>query len=290
MASNRATLPEISIVVATRDRPELLARCLGRLLTQTTERPYEILVVNDGSPFPPLPQLKDDRVAVLVAAGRGPAAARNLGATSARASVLLFTDDDVLPDERWLDAAARVLEQTPSAVGAEGPTDGQSFDRLYEHSIHNDVPGAYFTCNVAYRRDDFLATGGFDVEFPNPHCEDVDLGRRMALRGPVVFVPEMRVVHPPRPIGFWELARRAQLIESEWRLHRKHPDTRPPRWSLRWGPLFRIARRWQQWLFDPSVVRGDVRRAARLVGLAAAQLAIGLHTTLWKWRRATRHG
>jgi GT2 family glycosyltransferase len=276
-------MPDLSIVVATRDRPALLARCLDSLLAQETDRDFEVVVVNDGMPLSDLPQVDDPRVVLLSTAGRGPAAARNRGVAEARGSLILFTDDDAVPELGWLDAAARALEAAPDAVGAEGPIEGLGYDPLFEHAIHNELPGAYFTCNVAYRREDFLDVAGFDVHFPSPHCEDVDLGRRLARRGRILFVPSMRVVHPPRPIGFWEQARRGKMIESEWRLHAKHPETRPPRWPLRWGPWVRMARRWQRRLFDPSVVRGSVRRAGRILALAAAQLAIGLHTTLTRW-------
>lgn len=276
-------LPDLSIVVATRDRPSLLARCLDALLTQATQRTYEVVVVNDGSPLPPLPQLNDRRVVVVTAGGGGPARARNRGVDAARGEVLVFTDDDTVPAAGWLEAAAAALEANGDAVGVEGPVDGGGFDRLFEHSIQNELPGAYYTCNVAYRREEFLRAGGFDVEFPAPHCEDIDLGRRMAQRGQILFVPSMLVLHPPRPIGFWEQARRGRLIESEWRLHERHPEHRPRRWPPRWAPWIRMARRWQRQLLEEAVARRSPSRILRTTALALAQLAIGLHTTLTRW-------
>jgi GT2 family glycosyltransferase len=277
--------PELSIIVATRDRPSLLARALRALLTQTTQRPYEVVVVNDGGPLPRVPELDDPRVVLLTTGGGGPARARNRGVEAAQGAVLLFTDDDTVPAEEWIEAAALALELEHDAVGVEGPVDGGGFDHLFEHSIQNELPGAYYTCNVGYRRDEFMRAGGFDVEFPAPHCEDIDLGRRIAQRGEVLFVPAMRVLHPPRPIRFWDQARRGRLIESEWRLHEKHPETRPARWPLRWGPWIRMARRWQRQLIDEVVTRRNPRRVIRTAGLAFAQLAIGLHTTLTRWPR-----
>jgi GT2 family glycosyltransferase len=277
--------PELSIIVATRDRPSLLARSLEALLTQATERAYEVVVVNDGGRPPQLPQLDDPRVVLLTTGRGGPARARNRGVDAAQGPVLLFTDDDTVPATGWLEAAASALEVEPDAVGVEGPIDGGGFDRLFEHSVENERPGAYYTSNVGYRREAFLRAGGFDVEFPAPHCEDIDLGRRIAEHGQILFEPAMRVLHPPRPIRFWEQARRGRLIESEWRLHEKHPETRPARWPLRWGPWIRMARRWQRQLLHEVVVRRDIRRVLRTGGLALAQLTIGLHTTLTRWSR-----
>ena len=280
--NRRLVSPDLSIIVATRDRPSLLARALRALLTQRTDRSYEVVVVNDGGELPALPELGDARVVLLTSGGGGPARARNRGVEAARGDVLLFTDDDTVPDEGWVEAAASALEREGDAVGVEGPVDGGGFDRLFEHSIENELPGAYYTCNVAYRRDEFLRAGGFDVEFPAPHCEDIDLGRRLAQRGRILFVPDMRVLHPPRPIRFWEEARRGRLIESEWRLHEKHPETQPARWSVRWGPWIRMARRWQRQLVR-ELVRASPRRVLRTLALAFAQLAVGLHTTLTRW-------
>jgi GT2 family glycosyltransferase len=273
----------LSIIVATRDRPLLLARCLDALLSQSTGRTYEVVVVNDGGPLPQMLQLDDPRVVLLTTGGGGPARARNHGVEAARGPVLLFTDDDTVPAKDWAEAAASALEAEPDAVGVEGPVDGGGFDRLFEHSVENELPGAYYTCNVAYRREAFLRAGGFDVDFPAPHCEDIDLGRRVAEQGQILFVPAMHVVHPPRPIRFWDQARRGRLIESEWRLHERHPETRPARWPLRWGPWIRMAGRWQRQVSD-ELRHANPGRALRATALGLAQLAVGLATTLTRWR------
>lgn len=278
-------MPEISIVIATRDRPPLLARCLDSILAQKTARAFEVIVVNDGKPLPSLPQLDDLRIIELASPtrGAGPATARNHGVAHARASLILFTDDDAVPSPGWVDAAAAAFEAHSGAVGVEGPVQTPAFDPLREHSIQNTRPGGYYTCNVAYRREDFLAVGGFDVDFPNPHCEDVDLGRRIARRGTVVFSDDMEVIHPPRAIGFFEYVRRARMIESEWRLYTKHPELRPRRWPTRWAPLMQMAARWRRSVVEPSLIRGSPGRAVRVWAIALLQLAVALYSTLMRW-------
>jgi glycosyltransferase involved in cell wall biosynthesis len=135
------TPPELSIIVPTRDRPALLARCLDALLAQATQREYEVVIVNDGGRLEATTQLDDPRVVVLATGGTGPARARNRGVEEARGDVLLFTDDDTIPSGGWLEAAASSLEGEPDAVGVEGPVDGGGFDPLFEHSIENELPG-----------------------------------------------------------------------------------------------------------------------------------------------------
>jgi glycosyltransferase involved in cell wall biosynthesis len=275
--------PEVSVVIPTRDRPNLLLRALGAVLEQDTKRSFEVIVVNDGHHSELPSQVSEDaRVLTVKGAGLGPAHARNLGIGMARAPIVLLTDDDALVDHNWLESAVRALESSPEAVGVEGRVESPQFDPLYEHSVRTDVGGGYFTCNIAYRRDDLLALGGFDSSFPFPHCEDRDMGLRMMQRGPILFVPEMKVVHPPRPLRLRQAMRRGRFVESDWLLHKKHPETRPPRWSIRWGPTIRMARYWQRAAAnDPTLLR-DPRRLLRFVVLAGGQLLFAFGTTIRK--------
>ncbi len=77
--------PRISVVVPTRNRPELLRECVAALEAQTV--PVEIVVVEDTE-------------------GLGPAWARNEGMRRARGEVVCFTDDDCEPSRGWVEALA----------------------------------------------------------------------------------------------------------------------------------------------------------------------------------------
>jgi glycosyltransferase involved in cell wall biosynthesis len=112
-------LPEISVVVPTRDRPAELEVCLGALDAQTVADRLEVVVVDDGS-------TDADAVARVVAAhvaarlirqpGAGPAAARNAGARAASGTVVCFTDDDCVPDPAWAGLLAEAIEQGEHVV------------------------------------------------------------------------------------------------------------------------------------------------------------------------------
>jgi len=280
----------VSVVIATRDRPELLRRCLGYVLAQKVQdRDFEVIVVNDGKELPAMGTLVDQCVRVITSGQVGPALARNKGVEAAKGSIILFTDDDTIVTPEWLESAAQALETTSDAVGAEGPTDGGEYDQLYEHSVHNKNSGAYYTCNVAYRRVDLLALEGFDASFPYAHCEDVDLGLRMAARGKVVFVSAMRVLHPPRTVSFWELARRARLIESEWQLYRKHPQRQRGTYSVRWTPAIGVARWWYRCWSVQALRAGGLRWLTRYFAVAAIQACIALYITIIRWRSVERN-
>src|SRR4051812_32996176 len=101
---------KISVVVPTYKRPELLMRCLHSLVDQYfDEKDYEIIVVSDGPD-----ELAKHIVSVwtetysnqlryvALPEKRGPAAARNAGWKRANAELVAFTDDDCMPDPRWL--------------------------------------------------------------------------------------------------------------------------------------------------------------------------------------------
>jgi glycosyltransferase involved in cell wall biosynthesis len=270
----------VSVVIPTKDRPVLLQRCVEAVLKQECECSFEVIIVNDaGCSVAPISAL-DDRVRVTDGEGRGPGAARNLGIAQASGELVAFTDDDVIPQEDWLQAAVAALRER-DAVGVVGRVDSPPWDPLYEHSVRGDcVGGIFLTCNVVYRRSALEAVAGFDTGFPYAHAEDRDLGYRLQEIGTVLYEPRMRVLHPPRPADLGGIVRRGRLIESEWRLHHRHPQTRPPRWSARWGPFVRLARGWATLLRDHHVIKRSPKRATRFALLACAQLGVALAVTV----------
>lgn len=99
-----------SIVVCTRDRPELLARCLESLLDDTSATPRELLVI-DNAParFPAREHVARAAKAAsfpvryLLEPRLGQSNARNLGVQEAHGTLLLWTDDDVAVEPGWVD-------------------------------------------------------------------------------------------------------------------------------------------------------------------------------------------
>lgn len=209
--------------------------------------------------------------------GAGPALARNAGAARSAAEVLLFTDDDTIPDPGWVAAATRFLDEHPDHVGVEGPTISPDFDRLTQHSVHNPEPGGLLTCNIAYRRSAFEQLGGFSDVFPYAHGEDLDLGFRAERLGTVGFAPDMRIVHPPRAIRLRDAIRRGRYVASDVTLIRRNPD-RYPSTARRLGPrLYVLYLVLTDVVYsavrDTYSVGRDPRRAARFAALMAGRSA-----------------
>lgn len=216
----------MSVVIPTRDRPQDLRRCLRALESQSVDRPFEVIVVNDGTEGVPDRLLIDSPLRTRVVEGprRGPAAARNAGWRQSSAPIIVFTDDDTVPARDWLRGAAGLLAADDGVIGIEGPTRSEPFDRLTEHSVQADGPGAWLTCNIAYRRWALQAVDGFFEAFPSAHCEDLDIGLRMRRIGAMAFSEEMVVEHVVRPIAIKRQVLNGRLVASETVLFRRHPD------------------------------------------------------------------
>jgi len=102
--------PLVSVVVPTRDRPELLTRAVRTVLGQEYSGPIECIVVFDQSePHPIDARVGPRRSVRTVVNDRAPglAGARNTGALAAEGELVAFCDDD---DEWFPTKLARQVE------------------------------------------------------------------------------------------------------------------------------------------------------------------------------------
>lgn len=223
---------KISVVIATFNRRQSLTETLRALEQQDLDKSaFEVLVVNDGSKDGTdelLLHFESNTVLQMRSCrqqNKGPAAARNLGIKHAQGDIIAFTDDDCLPHENWLSTILSNMQDHVVALQGRTYTDICDITPL-THQIENiygsrDVP----TCNAAYRKSVLTAINGFDEQFPFPHNEDADLAWRAGKLGAIAFCPEMRVYHPPRQDKFKKVARRMKIMESEFRLYYKDPES-----------------------------------------------------------------
>jgi glycosyltransferase involved in cell wall biosynthesis len=198
---------KVSVIIPTRDRqPELIA-CLEAMQLQTfPARDYELLICDDGSIADLTAALKPFQTKLnlvyLRQLPQGPAAARNLGISNARAPIVAMTDSDTLPDREWLAQLVMALQANPQAVAVEGKVTSEKPDEFgaLGEGPTNLEGGVYLTCNCAYRRDVLLKAGGFDESFPYPAYEDVELAARVRPWGEIVWQPDAIVYHSRRRI------------------------------------------------------------------------------------------
>jgi GT2 family glycosyltransferase len=218
--------PTISVVIATRDRRDLLRRVAGQVGRQLGDHD-ELIVVDDTTSTPDSYEWLSSGGRLLLSGGRGPASARNLGWTHASRDLVAFADDDVLLDEGWLAAIRTEFANDKTLLAVEGSTATRRYDPLFEYSVSSESARNGLTCNVVYKRSVLERTGGFDEGFPFAHCEDLDLFTRVKRLGPVKYSHLVRAEHEPRSVAPSVFAKRGGWLRCERLLFSKHPELRP---------------------------------------------------------------
>lgn len=216
-ASVPCRLPDVSVVVITRDRPGCLHRCLTALSSQTCP-PKETIVV-DSSEGPESEAVVRGFLQVgylrFPDGRRAMPAARNAGIGEARGEVLAFVDDDCEPASGWLAALAETYRD-PSVVGvggkvvdpvvtlgrvrrflASGEPWGEPDDGDPRPADVDFLQGG----NMSFRREALLRAGGFDAAYAGSNFrEETDLCFRLRRRGwRLLYVPEAAVLHRRAP-------------------------------------------------------------------------------------------
>jgi|SRR5580698_7652910 GT2 family glycosyltransferase len=111
-----------SVVVVTKDRPHLIGELLEALAAQTLA-PDEIVIVDNNSrlSYADVFDLYRTRLPlrIFVETTPGIPAARNRGIQEALNEIVLFTDDDCVPQARWLEKMVEPFYRDPH-IGAVG--------------------------------------------------------------------------------------------------------------------------------------------------------------------------
>ncbi|MEA3076788.1 MAG: hypothetical protein QOF60_1696 [Actinomycetota bacterium] len=200
------------MILPVRNEAGGVGRQLDALVSQSFDRPWEIVVVDDGS---------TDATAAIVSSfvGRptGPAVrlvsrrggrpniagARNLGVAGASSSRLLFCDGDDVVQPGWVAALVGALSEGGSIVG--GALVGEDGPRV------GDAGMAFaLGANMAVAAAVFEAVGGFDEAVP--FACDTEFSYRAQLRGwPLVHAPSAVVLKGER-----STLSRAMVQEWRW--------------------------------------------------------------------------
>ena len=129
----------VSVVVATRDRPDDLRRCLKYLTVQQTKRPIEIVVV-DNNPDSGLTKpvvAEYDNLRLVNERRKGLSFARNAGIRASTGDIVICTDDDVSMPPGWLErliapfARNNVMVVTGNVLPGELETRAQQLFEIY---------------------------------------------------------------------------------------------------------------------------------------------------------------
>ncbi len=210
--------PEVSVVIPTYNRLDVLPEVVAALEAQEGAPPFELVVVDDGSSDGTAAWLAGRRFAVparvVTQENRGPAAARNAGVAAAAGRWVAFLGDDTVPASGWLAAhraahGERGDDPRLAVIGYTGwhrrlrPTPFLRY--VNEHGLQfgyalidrpEEVPFNFFyTSNLSLHREMLLAEP-FDTRFPYPAWEDIECAYRLQRRGlRLAYEPRARVEH-----------------------------------------------------------------------------------------------
>lgn len=211
-------LPEISVVIPTYNRMDVLPEVLAALEAQEQAPSFEVVVVDDGSSDGTGEWLgrRSWRMPAEVVSQQnlGPAKARNRGVALASGGRVAFLGDDTVPSRGWLAAHHRAAQARPDRdrLAVLGYTGWHSRLRLnpfleyineyglqFGYALIDEpekVPFNFFyTSNVSLPRELLLAEP-FDLRFPYAAWEDIELSYRLEKGGMrLVYESSATVAH-----------------------------------------------------------------------------------------------
>jgi len=224
-------LPLVSVIIPTRDRADILSRCLAGLLGSTDYPSLDVIIADNDSREPATFDLfaqrsTDPRVRVLPCPGAfNYSAINNRAVAESRGDVLLFLNNDVLVRHPgWLSAlvaqavrpevgavGARLLYENGTVqhagvilgVGAIEPVAGHVCERaaaddpgyLNHLRVARNMSAVTAAC-LAMRRSVFDEVGGFDADHLPVAFNDVDLCLRIRSRGyQIICTPQAELTH-----------------------------------------------------------------------------------------------
>ncbi|MBW4025417.1 MAG: glycosyltransferase [Proteobacteria bacterium] len=227
-------LPLVSVIIPTRDRADLLARCLGGLLHRTVYPNLEVLIIDNDSIDVGTHSLfmilqNDARVRVLPVPGPfNYSALNNAAARAAKGDILVMlnNDVDVLGGDWLQEMVSHAVRPDVGAVGAKllygdgyiqhagvvlgvgqhaaGPGVAGHFGHyaltgdagyLGQFILTRELSAVTGAC-MAFRRDVFMAVGGLDETALPVAFNDVDFCLRIRAQGfRIIWTPLAELYH-----------------------------------------------------------------------------------------------
>jgi glycosyltransferase involved in cell wall biosynthesis len=216
-------LPDLSVVICTYNRPELLRLALLSLLKQSPANvTYEVVVVDNNS-TPATRAVVDEfvqsdaRVRYVRETRQGNAYARNTGVAEARAPIVAYLDDDVTVRDNWIEIIPRTFKENnvdfiggkvlprweqppPSWLDTANWAPIAALD--YGDAplpLTTDNPLCLLTANIAFKKELFAQHGEFSAAVQRAgdsigSLEDHEFLMRLMRAGVAgLYVPEMIV-------------------------------------------------------------------------------------------------
>ena len=231
--SDTLMIRSVSVVVPSLGRVERLRECVGAILGQDIDVLLDVAVVIDGAEAERAASelrkiFSDDKRIKFDASPkrRGSPLAKNVGASLVKGEVVVFVDDDTVPQSGWL--RTLVNSYSEGIVGVGGSEDKQrplgNLRKLWIRFwggatgkvtksglvVSNFTPSkpvpekvdCLAGANMSFLREAFERSGGFDVNYKGTAWrEETDLCLRIRTGSSLLFVPAARVIHKEELTG-----------------------------------------------------------------------------------------
>jgi GT2 family glycosyltransferase len=207
---------KISVIIATHERPNSLARLLRSLQSQVITGRHELFVAENGTPAPTRIRIPGIKLVHLHNTEPGKCRIQNCAMSLARGEIVVFLDDDVVVAPDYVNAVERFFNHYPqfSAMG------GRILPAEDPHAIagpaapYLDLPTMDFGeqvleirgvigANMAFRASALRAVGPFDERLgPGAagHEEETEFSQRLRRMGMQIgYAPRALVLHEVDP-------------------------------------------------------------------------------------------
>jgi GT2 family glycosyltransferase len=209
-----------SIIIPTYNRGKLLCNTLRNLIGQLPSD-GEIVVVDQSdevcSELVEIVKNHNTQIHYYKIFIKGLPHARNYGLRQALGEIVIFCDDDVIPNHDFIENHLQNYQE--GDVGGVGGRIIPNGKQSHDYSNHNKTIGkirwwdAHLTdnfdaterayidhvqgCNMSFRKEALVKAGGFDERFGgSAHLEETDLCLRIRKAGyKIVFDPKAELIH-----------------------------------------------------------------------------------------------
>jgi GT2 family glycosyltransferase len=209
--SNSESLPNVSILISTKDRRDDLTNVLASIkeINYPKEKIEVVVVEETDKPQP----INGAKYIVIPREGRGFGYTRNVAIKNASNDIVAFTDDDCIVEREWLKelmngfkdkeimgVAGGVMVKDSNIIGKceiilGFPGGGLKY--IHKSGGKTQETNQLSTCNCAYRKDVFNKIGYFHEDTKHSG-EDYELAQRVSQRYKCTYNPTAIVYHKPR--------------------------------------------------------------------------------------------
>jgi len=242
---------ELSVVIPTYNRCDILKKCLEALNKQTHPfEKFEVVVCDDGSTDNTASMVKEFQehanydLLYVHQTNKGPAAAKNTGVLHSSGRIVLFFNDDTIAAEDLLEMHMKFhADEDNKNKALLGHMDWhpdlkinkfmkfimkEGFQFGYDFLSHNQVVPYknFYTCNVSLERK-WFKDDEFDAHFKTAAFEDLDYGHRIIKKG-------LKVVYWKTAVGYHHhqmdkesfIKRHRKVGKASVYFFSKHPELR----------------------------------------------------------------